>query len=278
MAREYRVLTALSAAGAPVPATFALCTDSAIAGAPFYVMEYRPGPIMGELATPSGPGDAAGRVRLSLAVVGALVQLHQVDYEAAGLGDFGRPEGYLERQLRRWCEQWERSKTREVQFFERLVSLMRESLPVSPAPTVVHGDYRLGNIVLNESDWSLDAILDWEMATLGDPLADLGWLLMSWGEPGDPDDEVRLLRMGDTFRPGFLTRAEIVAEYGRLSGRDVSAASWYEAFAHFKRAVVIEGIHNRFLQGLTVGAGFENYGHADYCLGYALKLMSGPGA
>ncbi len=272
MPREYRVLTALSAAGAPVPATFALCEDAAVTGAPFYVMEYRGGPVIGEDES-FAPVDSASRRKLSESVVDVLVQLHRVDYLAAGLADFGRPAGYLERQLRRWVEQWARSKTREVSVFEPLVTAFRASLPVSLLSTVVHGDYRLGNLVLDTANWTVDAILDWEMATVGDPLADLGWLLMSWGQPGDSEEELHLLRMGGTFRPGYMTRPELAAQYGRLSGRDVSAAKWYEAFAHFKRAVVIEGIHNRYLQGLTVGPGFENYGHAPFCLEYAFSLV-----
>ena len=274
MAREYRVLTALSAVGAPVPATFALCDDASVTGAPFYVMEFRRGLVMGEEFEDVGPPDEISRTTLSRSVVDALVQLHAVDYEAVGLGDFGRPAGYLERQIRRWVEQWDRSKTREVAALKPLVAALRTGLPQSPAPTVVHGDFRLGNIVVKTDPWSVDAILDWEMATLGDPLADLGWLLMSWGQADDSEEELDLLRMGGTFQTGYWNRGQLAAEYGRLSGRDVSAANWYESFAHFKRAVVIEGIHNRYLQGLTVGPGFERYGHAPFCMEYALHLLS----
>jgi aminoglycoside phosphotransferase (APT) family kinase protein len=185
-----------------------------------------------------------------------------VDVERVGLADFGRPAGYLERQVRRWSQQWERSKTRELPAIDELVRRLAASLPASPPPTLVHGDYRLGNLALDPADpGRVVAIFDWEMATLGDPLADLGYTLIYWGEEQDPP----LLHppgshQAVTARPGFFSRAELVSTYARASGRDVSAIDFYQVLALFKLAVITEGIHARFLMGKTVGVGFEAVG------------------
>jgi aminoglycoside phosphotransferase (APT) family kinase protein len=262
MAREFRVLSALADTDVPTPRPFALCEDMGYIGAPFYVMEYKPGVIIAE-APPSGYAESAEeRRRLSLALVDALVRLHGVDYEAVGLSDFGRPQGYLERQVRRWSEQWERSKTRELLAIDELIRRLRAALPESPAPTIVHGDYRLGNMILAQDDpGRVEAILDWEMATLGDPLADLGYTLTFWGEEGDAPEVLAVHgAMAVSARPGFLSRQEMTAEYERRSGRSVDAIDFYQVFAAYKLAVITEGIHARFLKGLTVGEGFEGYG------------------
>ncbi len=259
MAREYRVLTALAETDVPVPRTFALCEDAAVNGASFYVMEYRPGVVLNE-AIPDGYAEsAAGRRAASLALVDTLVRLHAVDAEAVGLGDFGRPAGYLERQVRRWAQQWERSKGRDVPEIDALAERLPKALPASPAPTIVHGDYRLGNLALDPDDpGRVVAVFDWEMATLGDPLADLGYALIYWGEEGDPPQQ-RTGTMHLTARPGFLSRAALVAEYARRSGRDTSAIDFYQALALYKLAVISEGIAARFRQGKTVGEGFDRY-------------------
>ena len=262
MVREHRVLSALAATRVPVAKPVALCEDPAVNGAPFYVMEYRPGVIL-EREIPKGFAESTEeRRRLSLALVETLVQLHAVDFEALGLGDFGRPAGYLERQVRRWSQQWERSKTRDLPAIDALAKRLAERLPASPPPTLVHGDFRLGNLALDPSDpGRVVAIFDWEMATLGDPLSDLGYTLIYWGEEADP---MRIRPEGShlavTARPGFLTRAELVAEYARRSGRDVSQIDFYQVLALFKLAVITEGIHARGLMGKTVGEGFEAVG------------------
>jgi aminoglycoside phosphotransferase (APT) family kinase protein len=262
MAREFRVLSALADTNVPTPRPFALCEDPSYNGSPFYVMEYKPGVILGEAIPPGYAETADERRRLSIALVDALVRLHAVDYEAVALGDFGRPQGYLERQVRRWSEQWERSKTRELPAIDELIRRLRAALPESPAPTIVHGDYRLGNMVLGQDDpGHVEAILDWEMATLGDPLADLGYTLIFWGQPDDPPEVLAIHRAIEvTARPGFLRRDELIAEYARRSGRSVEAIDFYQVFAAYKLAVITEGIHARFLKGLTVGEGFEGYG------------------
>ncbi len=259
MAREYRILTALAPTDVPVPRTLALCEDSTVNGAPFYVMEYCEGVIIAE-DLPAGYAESLEQRRdLSLGMIRTLAQLHAVDYDAVGLGDFGRPQGYLERQVRRWHEQWERSVTRPLPAIDELIRRLRNSIPESPPPTIVHGDFRLGNMMMDpEKPGRVIAILDWEMATLGDPLSDLGYTLMYWTEPGDTPGSAP--GSAATARPGFLTREELTQEYARASGRNVDHVDFYEVLAGYKLTVIIEGIHHRFLQGQTVGEGFEGYG------------------
>lgn len=262
MAREHRVLKALAGTDVPVPRPLALCADPRVNGAPFYVMEYRPGVVIEGALPPGFAERPEERRRIGSALVDTLVRLHAVDFEAVGLGDFGRPAGYLERQVRRWGEQWQRSKTRELPGIDELARRLRAAIPTSPAPSIVHGDYRLGNLALDPADpGRVVAIFDWEMATLGDPLADLGYTLIYWGEVGDPP---RRRAAGShqsvTAHAGFHTRGELVEEYAKRSGRDVSAVEFYQALAYYKLAVIAEGIHARFLQGKTVGEGFTAYG------------------
>jgi aminoglycoside phosphotransferase (APT) family kinase protein len=264
MAREYRVLTALGDTDVPAPRTFALCEDESYNGCPFYVMEYKDGVIITD-RLPDGYADRPEQRRaMSVAMIDTLVKLHAVDYEAVGLGEFGRPQGYLERQVRRWSEQWERSKTRELPAIDEIIRRLKNAIPESPAPTIVHGDFRLGNMILNASDPAkVEAVLDWEMCTLGDPLSDLGYTLVYWGEAGDTPEDLKTRNVGSvTAQEGFLTRDELVAEYSRRSGRDVANIDFYTALAQYKLAVIGEGIYNRFLQGKTVGEGFESHGES----------------
>jgi aminoglycoside phosphotransferase (APT) family kinase protein len=182
-----------------------------------------------------------------------------VDVEAVGLGDFGRPQGYLERQVRRWSQQWDRSTTAELPAIEELIRRLKRALPAAGDSSLVHGDYRLGNLALDPRDpGRVIAIFDWEMATLGDPLADLGYTLMYWGEEGEPErGECPVPHAAVTARRGFPTRADLVEEYARRSGRDVGAIDFYCVLALYKGAVIAEGIYARFLQGKTLGRGFE---------------------
>jgi aminoglycoside phosphotransferase (APT) family kinase protein len=262
MAREFKVLSGLAATDVPAPRPVALCEDPEVNGFPFYVMEYCEGVIIGEEWIPGYAESLDERRRLSIALVDTLVKLHAVDYNAVGLGDFGRPEGYIERQVRRWSEQWERSKTREMPEITEIIRRLRASIPESPAPTIVHGDYRLGNMILARDDpGRIVAILDWEMATLGDPLSDLGYTLGYWGEIGDAPEKLAARPTAHiTAQPGFLTRAELVAEYAKRSGRNVEAIDFYQVLAYYKLACITEGIHARYLAGETVGEGFEGYG------------------
>ncbi|MGH7786472.1 MAG: phosphotransferase family protein [Candidatus Binatia bacterium] len=258
MGREYRILTALADTDVPVARPLALCEDGAVNDMPFYIMEYRPGVVLTE-ALPAGFATTqAERRRLCLVLVDTLVRLHAIDYRAVGLEGFGHPEGYVERQVRRWAQQWERSKTGPLPEIEALIERLRAALPTSPPPTIVHGDYRLGNLALDPEDpGRIRAIFDWEMATLGDPLADLGYTLIYWA---DPDDVIDAASIGSvspfTTLPGFLRRAELVEAYAERSGRDVAAIDFYQVLALYKLAIISEGIYARYLQGKTLGAGF----------------------
>lgn len=259
MAREYRVLSALRDTGLPVPRTFALCEDPEVNGAPFYVMEHREGVVLGERLPEGFAARAEARRRIGEALMETLAALHEVDFRAVGLGDFGRPEGYLERQVARWAKQWERSKVEELPLLDELARRLRAALPAHGSAALVHGDYRLGNVALDPADpGRIVAIFDWEMATLGDPLADLGYTLVYWGEPGDGPRAGAVEPYSSlTARPGFHTRAELVEAYARARGRDVGDVAFYQVLALYKLAVISEGIYARYLQGKTVGEGFE---------------------
>jgi aminoglycoside phosphotransferase (APT) family kinase protein len=237
----------------------ALCEDAALCGAPFYVMEWCPGLVLDRELPPGFAATPAQRRRIGDALVSNLARLHAVDFRAVGLGDLGRPEGYLERQVRRWGLQWEGNKTAELPEIEELLRRLGRALPARSDAAIVHGDYRLGNLALDPADpGRVVAIFDWEMATLGDPLADLGYTLVYWTEAGDVDEGDAL---GDTLprftaAPGFATRAELVEAYARASGRDVSAIDFYRVLALTKLAVISEGIYKRFTLGATAGPGF----------------------
>jgi len=259
MAREYTVLSALAHTDVPAPRPVALCEDPSVNEMPFYVMNYCPGVVLASEIPVEYAAAEADRRRISLALVETLVRLHAVDYRAVGLESFGRPDGYLERQVRRWSQQWERSKTSELPEIDELIRRLGAALPKSPAPTIVHGDYRLGNMALDPRDpGRVVAIFDWEMATLGDPLADLGYTLIYWYEAGDAAHDDGISTMARfTAKPGFFTRAEIIAEYAQRSGRDVEAVDFYQVLALYKLAIISEGIYARYLQGKTYGEGFD---------------------
>ncbi|MFJ3585491.1 phosphotransferase family protein [Streptomyces sp. NPDC090127] len=254
MRREHRVISALHTTAVPVPGTVLLCEDDSVLGAPFYVMEFVEGTpyrSAGQLA-PLGPERTRAAV---LGLVDTLVELHAVDPEAVGLGDFGRPEGFLDRQLRRWGKQLDASRNRELGGIDELHAALGRSLPASPAPTVVHGDYRLDNVLIGADD-RINAVLDWEMSTLGDPLTDLGLLAMYSAKLDLPHSPVSTT----AGAAGHPDPAELIERYAARSGRDTSAISWYTAFAWFKLAVILEGIHYRYTLGQTVGAGFDRIG------------------
>ncbi|MFB7993199.1 phosphotransferase family protein [Streptomyces sp. NPDC056002] len=259
MDREYRVVAALGATGVPVARAVLSCTDPDVIGAPFCVVDFVDGTVLrdGTQAAALPPAEAR---RAADALVDALVELHAVDAAAVGLGDFGRPDGYLERQVRRWRGQWDKVATRELPGLDALHARLAASLPASGAPTVVHGDYRLDNTILAPGDLGrIAAIVDWEMATLGDPLADLGMLLMYWDPVCEP---VLGARHVPTANPGFPTGRELAERYAESSGRDISSVAWYQALGCFKLAVIAEGIHARYRAGQTVGTGFEHVGAA----------------
>ncbi|WP_328322452.1 phosphotransferase family protein [Streptomyces sp. NBC_00388] len=250
MAREYRVLTALGPTAVPVPRTYGLCEDTSVIGAPFYVMELVRGETFrsdSELA-PLGP-DAA--VRTTHALVDTLADLHAVDPARVGLADFGRPEGFMARQVGRWRRQWEASRTREVAGADALNDRLAASCPVSGAVSLVHGDYKLDNVLLDPCDpGRITAVLDWEMSTLGDPLADLGMLCMYW-------DGFAGIDRSPVATPGSLAgwpgREQLVERYAGRSRVPLERLAWYTAFSFYKLAAILEGIHCRTVQGLTVG-------------------------
>jgi aminoglycoside phosphotransferase (APT) family kinase protein len=258
MEREHRVLAALADTEVPVARPIALCTDPAVNDAPFYVMAYVEGVVLETKLPPGWAETPAERRRIGDALVGALARLHAIDFRAIGLGDFGRPDGYLERQVRRWAEQWERSKTDALPAIDELIRRLRAALPASPPATLVHGDYRLGNLALAPNDpGRVAAIFDWEMATLGDPLADLGYTLIYWTEPGDSTTGTPF-GASVTAQPGFHTRAELIDAYADASGRDVASVDFYQVLALYKLAVISEGIYARFRMGKTLGPGFAD--------------------
>jgi aminoglycoside phosphotransferase (APT) family kinase protein len=268
MAREHRVLAALAGSDVPVPRPLALCETPAVTGAPFYVMEWRPGIVVADRLPGGFAATAPERRRIGFALVEVLARLHAVDFVAAGLADFGRPEGYLARQVRRWAQQWERSKTSEVPAVDELARRLAAALPVSPAPALVHGDYRLGNAALDPADpGRVVAVYDWEMATLGDPLTDLAWLLVSWAEAGDSSAAGAAAALPTvTAQPGFASRRELRDAYARASGRDLAALDFYEVLAFYKLAVISEGIWARHRMGKTVGETFAGIGRASVTL------------
>jgi aminoglycoside phosphotransferase (APT) family kinase protein len=272
MSREFRVLSALAGTRVPVAPLVASCTDVEVIGAPFYVMEYVPGVV---LRTRNDTKDLteAQAAELSRHLAEMLAAIHGVDVNQVGLGDLGRGAGYLRRQLDRWQRQWDLSVTEERPGYTQLVERLTAALPAETEgqTTLVHGDYRLDNalVMLNPRP-RITAVVDWEMATLGDPLADLGLTLVYWTEDGEEGwltpagspAGTRGVTADATASPGFWTRAEFAAEYARLTGRDVSRIGYYVAFGYFKLAVVLEGIHARYQQGKTVGEGFEQEGFA----------------
>lgn len=255
MAREFRVMTALADTAVPVPRTVLLHQDPEALGAPFYLMAEVPGTVYRTAAQTEALGPEPARA-LSFALVDVLVALHAVDPDAAGLADFGRPDGFMRRQVVRWRKQLDASRSHEVPDLDRLHGRLAASVPHSPRGAIVHGDYRLDNTIV-APDGAIAGVVDWEMATLGDPLADLGLFVVYWdGAANLPGGGIG----GITPAAGFASTGELVARYAAGSGRDVSALPWYTAFGYFKLAVIVEGIHFRYLRQQTVGAGFEHFG------------------
>ncbi len=254
MGREYRVITALWPTDVPVPKTYVHCADDDVIGAPFYVMskvQGTPYRYAAELA-PLGPERTHA---ISLRMIDTLATLHDVDPHAVGLGDFGMPEGFLARQVRRWKKQLDASHVRDLPGVERLHDALAASVPAESAPGIVHGDFRLDNLLVENDE--VTAVLDWEMATLGDPLTDIALLLvyqrMAELDAGDAVADV-------ATAPGFADADELLARYATHSGRDLSAMGFYLGLAYFKIAVILEGIHYRHTHGQTVGEGFDAVG------------------
>ena len=247
--REARLLRALEGTPVRVPKVLAVGDDESVLGVPFYVMEEMYGSVLAS-SVPDALDNPEQRRRTSEELVDALVEVHDVDWRACGLEGYGKPTGYLERQLRRFMGLWEHNKTRELEVVEELGDWLRENMPESPESTIVHGDYRLGNVMMDDSaPAELVAIFDWELSTIGDPLADVGYLTVTWVEPDDPEDTMFANLNAVTRRGGFLTREELIARYEERTGRSVSALNWYQALALWKAAVFMEGNYKRFRAG-----------------------------
>jgi aminoglycoside phosphotransferase (APT) family kinase protein len=255
MAREFRVISALGGTDVPVPRAIALCQDPEVLGAPFYLMSFVDGVVFD---TPERLAELTPELARTACeeLVDTLLELHSIDPAGVGLADFGRPDGYLARQVKRWHAQWQASETAPRPELDQLVERLNAAMPAQGPPAIVHGDYRLTNVIYRTDVTGLAAVVDWEMATLGDPLADVGLLAVYH----------RLAAVSDGVMPamspdnGFLSADQMAARYAEKAGRDLSQLDWYIAFGYYKLAVISEGIHYRYLQGKTVGEGFSQMG------------------
>ena len=245
MGREHRVISAMSASRVPVAPALGLCTDVEVNDAPFYVMAFVDGHVVRDNATALSVLTPATRRQASISLVDTMAAIHKVDPVAVGLGDLGRHEGYIERQLKRWYGQWNASKTRELSAIDRVHDALVTRVPEQGPATIVHGDYRLDNCMVDDSG-NVIAVLDWELCTLGDPMADLGLLMVYWT---GPHDEASTTNFATTTAEGFLDRKELAAHYAQVSGRDISQLDYYVSFAYWKLACIIEGVYARYLAG-----------------------------
>jgi aminoglycoside phosphotransferase (APT) family kinase protein len=244
MGREHRVIAALQDTAVPVPPVAGLCEDESVNGAPFYVMGFVEGPIL-RAADDAGTFEEEERHAIGERVVDTLVEIHRVDPDEVGLGELGRKEAYVERQLRRWQGQWEKSKTRELPAVDGVHDRLSARIPEQGPATIVHGDYRLDNMILSPSG-EVAAVVDWELCTLGDPLADVGMLLVYWSEV---DDDFKPLFAPATIAPGFPKRDEVRERYAELSGRDLGQIDFFIALGYWKLAIILEGVYARYASG-----------------------------
>ncbi|MBI1353803.1 MAG: phosphotransferase [Acidobacteria bacterium] len=259
MAREAHILEKLAPLYPPAPRVELICEDDAVLGRPFYLMERRRGVILrrevpAEIAAlPDHPQ------RIAEGFLDSLIELHSIDIAAHGLDRLGKPEGFLERQVQGWSRRWETARTRPVPAMERLSRWLLDHLPASPAPTMVHNDYKLDNVMLAEDDpGRIVAVLDWEMSSVGDPLVDLGVLLCYWPEPGDPPARREAISPVTT-QPGWPSRAELLERYRAKTGRNLDGVAYYEVFGVFKLAVVLEQIYRRYHLGQTRDERFRQF-------------------
>jgi aminoglycoside phosphotransferase (APT) family kinase protein len=264
MRREHRVLAQLWRGFAPAPRALLYCDDASLIGAPFFVMEHRPGVVVrgGRVPERFGGGrDTTANRRLSELLVDALARLHAVDAAAIGLGDLGRPEGFLERQVRGWRERWEAARTGELAVADEVARWLEAERPRSgPAPALVHNDWKLDNLAVDPGDpGRCVAVYDWDMCTRGDPLCDLGTLFAMWSDPGEPPAGIDPM---PTRVPGFLRRAEAARRYAEASGRALDALDYYVVFGSFKMAVVLQQIFVRWRRGQTRDPRFAGLGAA----------------
>ncbi|NDD86848.1 MAG: phosphotransferase family protein [Actinobacteria bacterium] len=245
MGREHRVISALSASRVPVAPALGLCTDVEVNDAPFYVMAFVNGHVVRDNATALSVLTPATRRQASISLVDTMAAIHAVDPVAVGLGDLGRHEGYIERQLKRWYGQWNASKTRDLAAIDRVHDALVTRVPQQGKTAIVHGDYRLDNCMVDDAG-NVIAVLDWELCTLGDPMADLGLLMVYWT---GPNDEASTSNFATTTAEGFLNRNELADHYAAVSGRDISQLDYYVSFAYWKLACIIEGVYARYIAG-----------------------------
>jgi aminoglycoside phosphotransferase (APT) family kinase protein len=259
MGRESRILRKLHEAYPLAPKPYFYCEDESVIGVPFYVMERREGVVV-DSEFPEGVEPDPGLCRgISRTVADTLAELHAVDPDAWGLGDLGRPEGFLERQVEGWIGRYDKAKTEEIDEVGPLAGWLSERIPRSPEPTIIHNDYKLNNLILAPDDLTeVRAVLDWEMATVGDPLFDLAVSLSYWTEPDDPQ-ELKEVMPTVTSTPGFMTRREFMERYARKSGRDLSDMHWYMVFGYFKLAVILQQIYARWTKGQTQDERFADF-------------------
>jgi aminoglycoside phosphotransferase (APT) family kinase protein len=257
--REARVLRALQDTKVRTPKVLAVCDDPGVIGAPFYVMEEKHGDVITDTMPPP-LDDETHRREVAEQLIAALVELHSVDWSSVGLEGFGKPTGYLERQLRRFNGIWEFNKTREIPEFEQVSTWLAANIPQSPPATIVHGDYRLGNTMFAAgAPAQLVAIFDWEMATIGDPLADVGYMMLHWRQ-ADDDDDSKFALQSVTALPGFPTRRELVALYEQRSGRSIDHLDWYVTLAYWKAVAFMEGNYKRAISGATDDPYLKSFG------------------
>ena len=261
MSREHRVVSALAATPVPVAPVVGLCEDESVNDAPFYVMEFVEGPILRGLAEAETFPDHDDRRAIGERVVDTLVDIHAVDPDAAGLGELGRKEDYVARQLHRWQGQWEKSKTRELPVIDEVHERLSAAIPEQGPATIVHGDYRLDNMILTP-EGEVAAVVDWELCTLGDPLADVGLLMVYWPKSGE---EATSLGQPANLAPGFPDRDELRGRYAERSGRDLSRLDFYVALGYWKLAIILEGVYARYTAG--------GYGKVDEGVEYFAKVV-----
>jgi aminoglycoside phosphotransferase (APT) family kinase protein len=259
MAREFRVLRAVNPCFPPAPAVYLLCEDPAVIGAPFFVMERRRGVVIRREIPALLRGQDHLPARASEAFVQCLAQLHSIDVERHGLVSLGRPEGFLERQIRGWSERWMRAKTHNLPEMDHLSGWLAERMPAAQAPAIVHNDFKLDNLMLDERDCGrIVAVLDWELTTVGDPMVDVGTVLSYWSEPGDP--EMRREAISPiTAQSGWFSRQEFLKRYQSLTGRDLSYVMYFEVFGLYKLAVILQQIYQRYHAGQTRDERFRDF-------------------
>lgn len=251
MGREFRVLSKLHTVFTPAPQPLAQCDDGSVLGAPFYVMQRFRGVILRRDPPPGLDIRPEAAARLSESFIDTLADLHQVDYESIGLGDLGKPQGYVERQVNGWIKRYSGSQTDELPEVDPVARWLSENMPRESGAALIHNDYKFDNVVLGPSDITqVIGVLDWEMSTLGDPLMDLGTAISYWINPDDPDD-LQLIRWGPTTLPGMYTRTQLVDRYAHRTGRTPHDMVFYLAYAYFKTAVIAQQIYYRYHKGLT---------------------------